>query len=122
MTILKQKNSFCAEINSEETSININQLIRLAASGYCDNGEAILTKLNKPDPVTDPDSLATFVIRELRSTYDASKSDREQLEDAITALGAAAFQLEDVALPLVRKHNQYINKLKGARRGKTQIS
>ena len=71
------------------------KLIETAADAYPEGGYTLMPYLE--DELADcGDTLALFVFRELKDTYNVNADEAQQLEDAIAVLERAKFDLEDV--------------------------
>lgn len=97
--------------------MDLNQIIACAATAYPD--ELILAYWDKDarQPVDNPDAgdtLALFIVREIKDTFDPAATDVQQVETVIDALTRASNEIERVAsvmqyltlLPLRRRQQR----------------
>ena len=76
--------------------MKLDELIRIASSGYPD--DLVMTHYMAGVDVFD--GLAKFIETELKETYDASSTTKQQLNTAIDKITAAIGELEDVLVEL----------------------
>ena len=76
--------------------MKLDELIQIASSGYPD--DLVMTHYMAGVDVFD--GLAKFIETELKETYDASSTTKQQLNIAIDKITAAIGELEDVLVKL----------------------
>ena len=81
--------------------MTLNDLIKITNEGYPDGYLAMYWNFEDEDVNQDPtnklgDTLALFLVRELKDTYDPDMTDAEQLREAQYAIDNALDQLLDV--------------------------
>jgi hypothetical protein len=77
--------------------MKLKKLIDIASKVYTDG---LIAEAAKGNDVGD--TLATFIVRELKDTFNEDASDLRQLEDAMEAIGSAEDQLNTVFLELAK--------------------
>lgn len=79
--------------------MTLREIMVVADKGYPDG----MVWLYFADPKgKHGDTLAEFIVRELRDTFDPDASDMRQIMTAAKAIQSAAKELEGVSVPLVR--------------------
>jgi hypothetical protein len=74
--------------------MKLSKLIAIADKVYPDGMIGMAYKAEPKEDVGD--TLATFIVRELRDTYDEKASDKEQLQEAARVIRAAVTELDVV--------------------------
>jgi hypothetical protein len=79
------------------------ELLNVANSGYPDNYLASYYDQNGQAKEGWGDSLAEFIVNELRETYDDKADDHQQLWEAISCLEKAKTDMDSVIAALLKK-------------------
>lgn len=84
--------------------MKLKQLIDRASAGYGSDGILALMCNTEgheaPGAAQEGDTLALFILRELKDTFDSEASDKDQVIAARRAIEMAGNQLDDVHLSL----------------------
>jgi hypothetical protein len=84
--------------------VTLARLLKLASLGYPDRG--LRTYFGPDGSERDPghpwDTLAQFIVRELRDTHDPDVSDLDQLNEVVRVLDAAQRDIDGVIRILMR--------------------
>jgi hypothetical protein len=79
--------------------VKLKQIIRIADQAYSDDGaveRAFAAETGSIDELLVGDSLAVFIAREIKETYDPDATREEQLDEAYRVMSVAHEQLENV--------------------------
>ena len=79
--------------------MKLKQIIRIADQAYSDDGaveRAFAAETGSIDELLVGDSLAVFIAREIKETYDSDSTREKQLDEAYRVMSVAHEQLENV--------------------------
>ena len=79
--------------------MKLKQIIRIAGQAYSEDGaveRAFAAETGSIDELLVGDSLAVFIAREIKETYDPDSTREKQLDEAYRVMSVAHEQLENV--------------------------
>lgn len=85
--------------------MKLSRIIAIANEAYPDGmiEQAYKAEQGPPPKEDVGDTLATFIVRELKETYDETTPDKAQLVEAQRVMDKACLELSEVALAFRRK-------------------